>query len=60
MKKTSENVGVKGETKIDYFKLRKETPAHLRKRITIKEFREMVVKTRQEKLKDESSTEVQK
>jgi hypothetical protein len=55
MKKTSENVGVKGgESKIDYFQLRRETPVHLRKHQTTKEFHEIIQKAREEKLKQVS------
>jgi hypothetical protein len=55
MKKTYENVGVQGtEPKIDYFKLRKETPLHLRKRMTLKEFYEKTHRVREEKQQQSS------
>jgi hypothetical protein len=60
MKKTSKNVDVKGEAKIDYFKLRQETPSHLRKGITMKEFHEAMRKANKEKLELLKSQEVQK
>ncbi len=53
MKKTSKSVGVK-EDKIDYFKLRENTPLHLRKRMTMKEFHETIIKVREQKLKKAS------
>ena len=52
MKKTSEKIGAEvNEPKIDYFKMFQETPKHLRKRITMQEMHDIVLKAREEKRK---------
>jgi hypothetical protein len=54
MKKTSEKIGV--ESKIDYFKIFRETPDHLRKRMTMREFHDIMLKVREEKEKQKQES----
>ncbi len=53
MKKILKKAGAV-EEKIDYFKIRENTPAHLRKVLTIDDVRKQVLEARAEKLKKAS------
>jgi hypothetical protein len=53
MKKMLKKAGA-AEEKIDYFKIRENTPSHLRKQITMEEAHKMIRDARAEKVKKAS------